>query len=85
MNIRYTIFLNTIIETHEYTICVFANHFRKKLKFGNESWPSVDPTNETLTYMNLDRHPHLMEEPFMQGVKFIESLNIRDPHEKNNW
>lgn len=61
-------------------------------KFGDVRWDAVPnrTQNESapppkLRYMKLDKQPEMIEQPFHERIEFIHSLNIRDPHDPNNW
>lgn len=57
-----------------------------QLKFGNTTWEPVNNQSGTgLRYMKLDRNNTMIDQPFGDRLDFIESLNIRDPQNPNNW
>jgi len=66
-------------------MCVFALSLRSPLKFNGVEWPTANPKDKIFKYINLSSDPKIIDEPFHEGVKFIESLKIRDPHDKHNW
>lgn len=45
------------------------------LEFIGEKWPPQEPS-EPLRYMQLDRNPKMIAEPFKERIEFWNSLNL---------
>lgn len=47
------------------------------MKFEGIPWPSIEPKDEPLPYMQLDEPPRLIDEPFTKYLSFWDDLEIR--------
>jgi carboxylesterase type B len=55
------------------------------LTFRNISWPSVNQTSKELIYMELNKTPRIIQEPFQSSMAFWDSLDVRKTQDNHNW